>query len=172
MIIINGMVCWVGTSWAGWQEHQDHAGCKIINWSRADGHEHTECAIETAANGAGLADSGQQAAIGELASLRAARIQARALAVPLGGAAGSDGLTRLAVPEHALEPGSRSCNHPAVRLAQVIFPVAQQHPLRFVQRGPPGLLAPFGVASHLDVTPTRSTVNVNPRRAVSGRGCE
>jgi hypothetical protein len=98
MIIINGMVCWVGTSWAGWQERQDHAGCKIINWSRADGHEHTECAIETAANGAGLADSGQQAAIGELVNLRAARIQARALAVPLGGAAGSDGLTRLAVP--------------------------------------------------------------------------
>ncbi len=41
MIIINDMVCWVGTSWAGWQERQDHAGCKIIDWSRADGHEHT-----------------------------------------------------------------------------------------------------------------------------------
>jgi hypothetical protein len=38
-----------------------------------------------------------------------------------------------------------------LRLTPVIFPVAQQHPFRFVKRRPPGLLALLGVAPHLDV---------------------
>ena len=149
-------VCWVGTSWAGWQEHQDHAGCKIMNWSRADGHEHADAPSRRRPMGL---DSPTAASMPRSASSPAsAPSTSRPRRWPSRSAALPDQTARsgLPSPEDALEPGGCPCDHAAVRLAQVIFPVAQQHPLRFVQRGPPSLLAPFGVASHLDMPPACS----------------
>ncbi len=43
------------------------------------------------------------------------------------------------------------------QLAQAVLAVAREYPLRPVQRGPPGLLAPFGIAPHFDMAAARRT---------------
>ena len=62
--------------------------------------------------------------------------------------------------------------HGPPQLAQAVFSAAQEYPLRPVPRGPPGLLAPFGVAPHFDMPATRrgGTVAWFPaQRTVPGR---